>query len=138
MSARWWGKETVIYRKGVEVERRVSPDSSMLALLIKHGDLGGDGARIGSRTADRVITQEEWDEGIRFNGWGEKYEEESAEDMRSALLKKLETMYERTVAAGQRQVNIQTGEGFTPEVLAAARRFGAGGMVPLIEDHSSS
>lgn len=128
------GKETVIYRGGEEYERRISPDSSILALLIKHGDMGGDGGRIGNRTADKVITLEEWDDGIRFDASGAKYEEPSAEDMREALRQKLIIMQGRAMNNGQRHVNINTGEGFTPEVLAAAQRFGGGDAAKLIED----
>lgn len=130
------GKETVIFRGGKEVERRLSPDSSILALLIKNGNMGGDGGRIGNRTADKVLTQEEWDEGIRFNGFGDKVEAESSEEIRAKLDSKMKLIFERSAAHGLRHVNIKTGEGFTPEVLAAAQRFGGGGSVPLIEDHS--
>ena len=35
------GKETIIIRKGEEVERRISPDSATLGLLIKRGQNGG-------------------------------------------------------------------------------------------------
>lgn len=37
------GRETVIYRGGKEVERRIQPSDSMLALLLKQGRLDGDG-----------------------------------------------------------------------------------------------
>tara|TARA_R110001599_G_scaffold224251_1_gene423421 strand:- start:824 stop:1576 length:753 start_codon:yes stop_codon:yes gene_type:complete len=63
------GKETVIYRNGEEVERRVVPSDTILALLIKRGDLGG---RIGGRTADKVLTWEEWQDGLRFDEQGNK------------------------------------------------------------------
>ncbi len=123
------GKETVIIRKGVEVERRISPDSSMLALLIKHGDMGADGQRIGNRTADKVITHEEWDNGIRFDRDGAKISEAPGE-IRAKIDAKLDLMRERLHArkrqmyeGGERTINIKTGEGITAEVALAARRF---------------
>ena len=109
-------------------------------LLIKQGDMGGEGGRIGNRTADKVLTQEEWDQGIRFNEQGVKYLEEKEDD---TLEDTLRSIHDRLVARrqdraslGERTINITTGEGITAEVIAAARRFGAGGAVPLIEDHS--
>jgi hypothetical protein len=90
------GKETIIYRDGEEVERRVAPSDSMLALLIKRGDLGG---RIGSRTADQVITWEEWQDGVRFDGEGNKVDErEEAEAIRKALDRKLGDMRMKLLA----------------------------------------
>lgn len=38
------GRETIIIRKGEEVERRISPSDSMLKLLIQRGDMSGVGA----------------------------------------------------------------------------------------------
>ncbi len=125
------GKETIIIRNGKEVERRITPDSSILALLIKRGDMsalsGGEGAgrqRIGSRTADRVITWEEWQAGVRFDDWGKKYEEKLDG---AALDAKLRDMFDRAHAdahrKGQRIVNVKTGKGFDEEVCTAARRF---------------
>lgn len=94
------GKETVIYRNGVEVERRLVPSDSILALLIRRGDLGG---RIGSRTADRVLTWEEWQDGVRFDADGKKIDErEEAAAVRAALDAKLDAMRARLLARRQR------------------------------------
>ena len=94
------GKETVIYRGGEEVERRVAPSDAMLALLIKRGDLGG---RIGARTADKVLTWEEWQDGVRFDADGKKIDEpEEAAAVRAALDAKLDAMRERLLARRQR------------------------------------
>lgn len=74
------GRETVIIRKGQEVERRIAPSDALLKLLIQRGDLVGDGADavaagrgqvpVDSRgrplTADDYITREEDAEGWRF------------------------------------------------------------------------
>ena len=90
------GKETVIYRNGEEVERRVAPSDSILALLIKRGDLGG---RIGARTADKVLTWEEWQDGLRFDDEGNKVsEQEEAEAVRKSLDAKLGDMRMKLLA----------------------------------------
>ena len=95
------GKETVIYRGGEEVERRVAPSDAMLALLIKRGDLGG---RIGARTADQVLTWEEWQDGLRFDEAGKKVSErEQAEAVRRSLDAKLAAMHERLRPQQQRE-----------------------------------
>lgn len=90
------GKETIIYRDGEEVERRVAPSDSIMALLIKRGDLGG---RIGARTADKVITWEEWQDGVRFDDEGRKVSErEQQEAVRRTLEAKLGAMHDKLVA----------------------------------------
>ena len=95
------GKETIIYRNGVEVERRVAPSDSMMALLIKRGDLGG---RVGSRTTDRVITWEEWQDGWRFDEEGKKVTREAeAAAVRASLDAKLAAMHEKIKAREARQ-----------------------------------
>ena len=95
------GKETIIYRNGIEVERRLAPSDSMMALLIKRGDLGG---RIGSRTADRVLTWEEWQDGWRFDDEGNKVTQEAeAAAVRASLDAKLAAMHEKIMAREARQ-----------------------------------
>ena len=90
------GKETIIYRNGEEVERRVAPSDSIMALLIKRGDLGG---RIGARTADKVITWEEWQDGVRFDAEGNKIDQrEEAEMVRKSLDAKLGDMRMKLLA----------------------------------------
>ncbi len=78
------GKETIIIRKGEEVERRISPDSSILALLLKQGKMEGGLAEIAD--PDKVITLAEWRAGWRFTEEGEKY---NPEDNRVYLAEKL-------------------------------------------------
>jgi hypothetical protein len=95
------GKETVIYRHGEEVERRVAPSDAMLALLIKRGDLGG---RVGSRTADQVITWEEWQDGLRFDEAGNKVsEQEEMMAVRASLDAKLGDMRVKLLARQQQE-----------------------------------
>ena len=95
------GKETVIYRNGEEVERRVVPSDSILALLIKRGDLGG---RIGARTADKVITWEEWQDGLRFDDEGNKVSQhEEMLAVRASLEAKLGDMRTKLLARRARE-----------------------------------
>ena len=95
------GKETVIYRNGEEVERRVAPSDAMLALLIKRGDLGG---RVGSRTADQVLTWEEWQDGMRFDDEGRKVSlREQQAAVRASLDAKLGAMREKLLAARRQE-----------------------------------
>lgn len=80
------GKETVIYRNGEEVERRVAPSDAMLALLIKRGNL----AEIDE---DKIITWAEWQDGIVFDDQGNKVTTaEEAAMVRASLEKKLNDM----------------------------------------------
>lgn len=95
------GKETIIYRNGVEVERRVAPSDSIMALLIKRGDLGG---RIGGRTADKVLTWEEWQDGLRFDGEGNKVSvQEEWAATRASLDAKLDAMRVKLLARDARK-----------------------------------
>jgi hypothetical protein len=91
------GRETIIIRKGEEVERRIQPSDAMLGLLVKRGDmaggLGGDAS--GARAA--AISWEEWQAGIRFSAWGEKYREEPVEVIEAALREKLAAMRHRMI-----------------------------------------
>lgn len=125
------GRETVIIRKGEEVERRIAPDTATLGLLIKRGDNGtvqdpetgqfvsrseadargivrkGQGTRIppGHIIVDpaTVITQEEQNRHIVFDGYGKKINDNSNESARYRMMKKLDLMHERIVAAADRE-----------------------------------
>jgi hypothetical protein len=98
------GKETVIYRDGKEVERRVTPDSSILALLLRQGKLGPEGASLMEERehlgADGLITKEEALAGWYFDDDGNKVFErriskEEGQDYKTKLLAKLDQMRER-------------------------------------------
>jgi hypothetical protein len=83
------GKETIIIRKGEEVERRIAPDSATLGLLIKRGNNGGirdpdtgqflTNAEAAARGLtkevmdSKTITLAEWNEDWRFDADGKKY-----------------------------------------------------------------
>lgn len=71
------GRETVIIRKGEEVERRIQPSDSMLGLLIKRGDLEGDGAHV---LREDAITFDEWQDRWRFDQSGKKVQQGSEAD----------------------------------------------------------
>ena len=60
------GKETIIIRKGEEVERRISPSDAMLSLLVKRGDLSGE------RATSAAISFEEHEQGWHFEKDGRK------------------------------------------------------------------
>lgn len=86
------GKETVIYRHGVEVERRVTPSDSLLALLIRQGNLT-------EQDAGRLITWEEWQDGVRFDEQGNKVSSvEEAAAVRASLDRKLGDMRMKLLA----------------------------------------
>ena len=93
------GKETIIIRKGEEVERRITPDSSILGLLLKQGKMRGEGGEIDMRVldgSDAVITRTEYAAGWRFNSDGEKINmDEDADVIRQDLLDRLNVMRRR-------------------------------------------
>ena len=91
------GRETVIMRKGVEVERRIAPSDAMLALLLKRGDMsGGAGghADLAHIPREEIITLAEWrDERIRFDCWGERYAERDPEEVSKEQEERFEQLY---------------------------------------------
>jgi len=96
------GKETIIMRHGKEVERRITPDSSILALLLKHGQMEGGiaGAEIAEQFAgaDDILTRAEFDDGWRFSDDGGKYNKAEVEEMRAELIRRLDLMRSRMAA----------------------------------------
>ena len=95
------GRETVIIRGGKEVERRIMPSDSILSLLIRRSDLGG---KIGARTADKVLTWEEWQAGLRFDDQGQKVDESvEAEAVWQSLDRKLADMRVKLLARRARE-----------------------------------
>jgi hypothetical protein len=101
------GSETIIMRNGVEVERRISPSDSLLALLIKRGRMNA-GAFLPD---DEVITRDEHDEGWRFDEkTGAKYKKRFnryGEDDRAFLMRKLAEARDRReqIEARERAAN---------------------------------
>ena len=72
------GREIVILRDGKEVERRIVPSDSLLALLLKRGDLSGAGGRaltpeeaeayeLPEAVRHRFLSREEFFSGITFD-----------------------------------------------------------------------
>lgn len=101
------GKETIIMRKGQEVERRIEPSDALLSLLIKRSDAaGGEGAHAHKDLAhiprEEIITFAEWNQNIRFNLYnGQKFVHDEVRTKRrldedvGRLRRALENMAER-------------------------------------------
>ena len=86
------GRETIIIRGGEEVERRITPSDSILALLIKQGNLSGE-------EAEGLISWDEWQRGVRFDEQGNKVDvREEAEAVRKSLDRKLGDMRMKLLA----------------------------------------
>jgi hypothetical protein len=101
------GRETVIIRKGEEVERRISPSDSMLALLIKRGDLAEKRAQeVSTGLAEgkvlyhphEVVNYEEWAKGWRFDDEGRKTDKFTIERIKDRLEARFAEMRERAKA----------------------------------------
>ena len=90
------GKETVIIRKGKEVERRIAPSDSILGLLVKRGDAIGDD-RV---KAEDAITYAEHLDHWRFDRHGKKVQKDSPEVVAQRLEAKFAKMRERMEAEG--------------------------------------
>ena len=84
------GKETIIYRRGEEYERRISPSDAMLGLLVKRGDLTGDGAS--GLKPEQVITHEEQRQGWHFDPDGKKRKGRSHDEIAADVEAKLGNM----------------------------------------------
>jgi hypothetical protein len=92
------GKETVIIRKGEEVERRISPSDSILAMLVKRGDLTGEAGKVSAEERAQLMSATEYDAGMRFDGWGKKIETD-ANGAEQRFHAKMALMRERINAA---------------------------------------
>ena len=84
------GKETIIYRRGEEYERRISPSDAMLGLLVKRGDLAGDGGR--AIDPDATLTFAEQRDGWVFNVAGKKVKGQRPDDLAAKVEAKLHDM----------------------------------------------
>jgi hypothetical protein len=95
------GRETVIIRQGQEVERRIQPSDSILGLLIKRGDMAGNGpggAGPGGSLAgiDRedIITRDEWEQGWAFDWKGGKVKDMSEAEAEAEFDRRMERLRE--------------------------------------------
>jgi hypothetical protein len=84
------GKETIIYRRGEEYERRISPSDAMLGLLVKRGDIAGDGTP--TPQSDKVLTHEEYRSGWYFDGDGKKKKGQDRDALADQVEAKLNDM----------------------------------------------
>lgn len=89
------GRETIIIRKGEEYERRIEPSDAMLGMLIKRGDLTGAG--IAEYDAD-ALSYVEWQQGVRFDARGRKYQLPDRAEMERVLAQKMAALRERITA----------------------------------------
>jgi hypothetical protein len=98
------GSETIIFRNGVEYERRISKSDSLLALLIKRGHMNP----AAFLPDDEVISRAEHNEGWRFDeSTGTKQQLppmfRTGRDPRHELIAKLQQMRARKEAFEARQ-----------------------------------
>lgn len=83
------GCETIIMRNGQEHERRITPSDSILAMLLKHGDPHGFG---GGYKPEEVLTFEESQKGLVFDGWGKKCQGPTADEARKIISERFERL----------------------------------------------
>ena len=96
------GRETVVIRKGEEVERRIAPSDALLKLLIQRGDMAGVGetgkgavptdARGRPLTPDDYITREEHDAGFYWEEGQKAKLHPETKGARERLIAKVEAM----------------------------------------------
>lgn len=94
------GRETIIIRKGEEVERRIQPSDSMLGLLIKRGDMAGEGT---APDPDKVLTFAEWQAHWGFDAKGNKVQGKDPAIAKAEFEARMESLRRRidAFAAGQ-------------------------------------
>lgn len=83
------GKETIIYRRGEEYERRISPSDAMLGLLVKRGDMTGENAGL---KPENVLTPEEYRAGWYFDINKKKQKGEAKDAIAARVEEKLRNM----------------------------------------------
>ncbi|MEP7348821.1 MAG: hypothetical protein ABI668_02585 [Sphingorhabdus sp.] len=102
------GRETIIIRKGEEVERRITPSDSLLGLLLKRGDLAGGALPkelkdLAGLPREEIITWPEWRDGhIRFGRWGHKYKAPDPQETERKLSERCTTLMNGLRAKAQR------------------------------------
>jgi hypothetical protein len=79
------GKETIIIRGGQEVERRITPSDAILGLLLKRGDMAGNGL-IGGKSPDEYLSVDEWQQHKRFDDYGRKVEIEDPDESKEKFI----------------------------------------------------
>jgi hypothetical protein len=97
------GRETVIIRKGEEVERRITPLDSILSLLIKRGATSPeavakqaeDYAKEAEELAKKSITYEEYKDNRAFDKNGEKFKKPDPKVVTDAMSARIAVMRQR-------------------------------------------
>lgn len=128
------GKETIIYRRGEEYERRISPSDAMLGLLVKRGDMTGGGAA--GLKPEQVITHEEQRQGWHFDANGKKRKGRSGNEIAADVEAKLRNMRMRFQ---QQQIDTNTCNacgGPLPEAKRAALQASVDNYHAWVSDKS--
>lgn len=86
------GRETIIIRNGEEFQRKIEPSDAMLRLLINRGDMSGESL---AANPDEVLTLDEWERNIRFDGCGGKIQLPDPEEARNRFAEKMTQMRNR-------------------------------------------
>jgi hypothetical protein len=90
------GRETIIIRKGEEVERRITPSDAMLSLLIKRGALSPEiSAAKAQELSEKTLTFEEYKDNWIFDDKGNKLHMPSDADMRSVTNERIALVHQR-------------------------------------------
>lgn len=87
------GRETIIIRNGQEHERRIAPSDAILSLLLKRSDPRGFGE---GRTADDVLTHDEYKRGVVFDRRGKKVARDHPDEVRKIILERFERITAHT------------------------------------------
>lgn len=82
------GQETIIIRGWQEVERRIRPSDVILGLLLKRGDMTGNGL-IGGKTPDDYLSFDEWQQDKWFDDDGRKIAIENLEEAKERFIAQL-------------------------------------------------
>ena len=82
------GQETIIIRGWQEVERRIRPSDVILGLLLKCGDMTGNGL-IGGKTPDDYLSFDEWQQDKWFDDDGRKIAIENLEEAKERFIAQL-------------------------------------------------
>ena len=155
------GRETIIIRKGEEVERRISPSDAILKMLIQRGDLSGVGVLADESGAvllderglplgpDDFITR---DEDAAGWGWIDGRKTRQAAGARARLMAKLDAMaarigvQERTTARCRRCHQplddavwaeiVRRGGGRDPYAVGGGAESQGAAAAPACENHA--
>jgi hypothetical protein len=104
------GRETVVYRSGKEVERRITPSDAMLKLLIQRGDLSGAPGRVMAAAEaeafvlpeavrHRFLSRDEYFSGVIFDKPSGKRAVPTQQEVDALLIRRIRMVKRRTATA---------------------------------------